>query len=375
MDDRSFDVLLERCRWTYAVEDPSVLDWTHTMRVRPKITDPPMRDARPDAPSRNTVIFGPAGDRLAHADGSVHIVVLEEDPSAATLSEARRVARDAVLVWSRDGTASAQWLRETAASRPEVSLLVLAGDEPERLEGCLRAVAETTPVTSAIEIAVVGPPAAGEVAHGWSDRLGLRRVRADPAEGAPALRDLAAAAATGDVLVFLDDRTRPLAGWLRPLVRPLRTEPDVGAVGGKLMTARGALDAAGGIVFTDGSIARFGHGSPDAGEATFGFVRDVHYVPADLFATRAGLLRVLGGFDDRLDEGYRAADYGLRVRAAGRRVIYQPQAVAVAHEQPAAGTADTRTRFAKRWASALAAMPRRPERLTAEAWDSLARVS
>lgn len=372
----AFDDLLELYRWRYAVEDPSLLDWTRTMRVRPKITDPPVRDARPDAPARNTVIFGPAGERLAHADGSVQVVVLDEGPSEATLGEARRVARDAVFVWSHDGAPSAEWLREPAVSRPEVSLLVVAGDEPDRLDACLRALAETTPVSDAIEIAVTGAPAAGDIAHGWSDRLPLRWLEADAARCAPALRNLAAASAAGDLLVFLDDGTRPLAGWLRPLVHPLRTEPGVGAVGGKLVTERGAIEAAGALVFADGSLAPFGRGSLDADEATVGFVRDVHYVPGHLLATRAGLLRVLGGFDDRLGNGYEDADYGLRVRAAGRRVVYQPQAVALARERPpGAAATEAHTRFAKRWTATLADFPRRPERLSAETWDAMARVS
>ena len=107
-----FDGLLERYRWQFGTDDPALLDWTGTMRVRPRITSDPVLDARPDAPRRNTVIFGPPGDRLPNPDASVDVVVIE-DP--ARLGEARRVARDAVFVWPRDADPAPEW---SAPGRP-----------------------------------------------------------------------------------------------------------------------------------------------------------------------------------------------------------------------------------------------------------------
>lgn len=108
----AFEDFLEFYRRRFGTRDPQILDWTRTMRIRPRITDAPVRDVRPNAPARNTVIFGPAGagEVLSHPDRSVDIVVLGEGPSAATLAEARRVARHAVVVWPRAGAVTVEWL-------------------------------------------------------------------------------------------------------------------------------------------------------------------------------------------------------------------------------------------------------------------------
>jgi cellulose synthase/poly-beta-1,6-N-acetylglucosamine synthase-like glycosyltransferase len=317
MDEGGFDDFLELYRWRFGIEDPRILDWTRTMRIKPRITDPPVRDVRPNAPARNTVIFGPAGagETLSHPDRSVGLVVLDEGPSTATLAEARRVARDAIVVWARDGALTVEWLRDREVSRPDVSVLVHTGSSGDRLDACLRSIWQTTPVGGAIEIVIADTTAteeAADVAQAWTQRLGLRYVRAKPAQGLIAACNMGADAARGEFLMFVSDHTLALPGWLRPLVRILRDEPEVGVAGGKLLSDHGRLEQAGGVIFADGSRASFGCGALDPDAPVYGFVRDVHYVSADLLATRAGLFRVLGGFDSLFLAGdYADVDYCL----------------------------------------------------------------
>lgn len=383
MDEQAFDALLERYRWQFGVEDPQVLDWTGTMRVRPRITDAPVRDVRPDAPARNTVVFGPAGVQLAHRDGSVPIVVLGPGPSEQRLAEARRVARDLVVVWGADGTPTPQWRRTPAPhGAPEVSLVVHTADAPERLHGCLRAIAGTTPATAAIELLVVDAgvrDASAVVLAGGGPERAARYVRADPPQGRVAALNVAADAARGELLVFVGDHTVVHPGWLRPLVRALREDPGAGVAGGRLLAADGTVEAAGGTLFADGSTLGFGCGGTDPHDPLLGYGRETPYVSADLLATRTGLLRRLGGMDTLIGEARADVDYCLRVRGAGRRVLYQPQTVATARARPADeeldGTGDGRRRFGRRWAAALAALPERPAHVDAATWVRLARNS
>jgi len=352
VDERAFDDLLEWYRWEFAVEDPSLLDWTGTMRVRPRITDPPVRDVRPDAPARNTVVFAGPGERLTHSDGSIHVVVVDEQPSATRLAEARRVARDLVVVWARDGSVSRAWEREHAPRSPAVTLLVHATGSAADRDVCLRSIAQTTAVTGAIEVLVTDP---------------------DPARGAIAALNEGAEAARGGFLILVGDRTRVLPGWLRPLVRTLRESPDVGVVGGKLVGDAEVAQEGGGVLFADGSTAAFGRGLTDPYDPVLGYVREVDFVSASLLATRSGLLRCLGGFDDLLGESHADVDYCLRVRGAGRRIVFQPQSAVLAPSRaPADPASDARARFVRRWASSLAALPARPEQLDAAAWGRLA---
>ncbi len=238
-------------------------------------------------------------------------------------------------------------------------------------------IAETTPVADAIEIVIADAgttDAAAAVAGAWSEHLRLTHIRADAATGAIGAITRGAEAARGELLVIVDDRTRLLRGWLRPLVRTLRDTPDAGVVGGMLLTADGAVEEAGGVLFADGSITGFGQGSPDPRAPVLGYVRDVPYVSAGLLATRRGLLRRLGGVDHRFGERYADIDYCLRVQAAGLRVVYQPQSVAVGPTPPGVDASnDGRRRFTRRWTAALAALPQRPELFDAATWDRLAR--
>lgn len=377
MHEQAFDDLLERYRWRSGIEDPSLLDWTGSMRVRTRITDPPARDERPNAPARNTVVFGPAGDQLSHPDRSVHLVVLDQAPSAARLAEARRVARDAIVVWSRDGAVSVDWLRPDERSRPEVSVLVPTADAPARLDACLRSIAETTPATGAIEIVIADAGTnddGARVADRWSRQLALRHVRADPDRGAIGAVNPGAEAARGELLVVVSDDTHVLTGWLRPLVRTLRSEPDVGVVGARLLAADGTVEEAGGVIFSDGSVTGFGHGLPDPRALVLGYEREVPWVSGGLLATRRGLLRRLGGIDPLVGQRHGDVDFCLRVLAAGRRVVYQPQAVAVRHLPPDADAAGVpHPWFVRRWGSLLATLPARPAHFDDAAWGRLAR--
>jgi cellulose synthase/poly-beta-1,6-N-acetylglucosamine synthase-like glycosyltransferase len=335
--ERAFDELVELYRWRFGIEDPSLLDWTATMRVRPP----------------NTVVSGPAGEHLSHPDRSVHIVVLDEQPSATRLAEARRVARDAVVVWGRNGELWVQWLRYPhEPSRPEVSVLVPTAGAGQRLDDCLRAISETTPAAGAIEVVVAdaGTADAAAVAAAWS----ARHVRADPAGGAIGAINAGAEAARGQLLVIVGDRTRVLAGWLRPLARTLRDAPDVGVAGGQLLAADRTVEAAAGL----GNSALDPRGVK---------LRDVPYVPAGLLATRRDLLLRLGGFDRAFGERLADVDYCLRVRAAGPRVVHQPQSVAVADAPPAASD-DAQRRFIRRWTTPLSALPPGRERFDAATW-------
>lgn len=358
MDAPSLDALLELYRWEFQHETPAVLDWTGTMRVRPQITDPPVRDARPDAPARNTVIFGPAADRLSHPDASVEIVVLDERTAASRMSEARRVARDAVMVWSTDGSAATAWRRPEARPQPQVSVVVTAaGHRSEDVTSCLESIAGHTPVTPAIEVLVLDEAAGARAGDAAAVNLGADRAR-------------------GALLVSVSADVRVAAGWLRPLVTALRDEPDLAVVGGRLVTDGGQIAAAGGALFSDGSRAGFAAGLADGHDPLYATPRRPAFVGLDLMATRTGLLQRLGGLDGDLPATLAAADYCLRARLTGRDVSYEPRSVAIAGRAPGVPETDAqRRRFVRRWSAALALLPDRPAQLDAAAWARLAGVA
>ena len=80
----------------------------------------------------------------------------------------------------------------------------------------------------------------------------LKIVRNDANAGFLTSAMRGAGAATGEILLFLNNDTVPLRGWLPPLLRVFRDCPGAGAAGGKLIFPDGTLQEAGGMIFSDG---------------------------------------------------------------------------------------------------------------------------
>jgi O-antigen biosynthesis protein len=190
--------------------------------------------------------------------------------------------------------------------------------------------------------------------------------------------------ASGDLIIFLNNDTIPLAGWLLPLVETLVDEPAVGAVGGKLLYPNGVLQESGAMIFSDGSGANFGRGDANPDAPMYSFLRDVHYCSGALLATPAELFRALGGFDLEFSPGYyEETDYCFRVRREGMRVLYEPESAVVHLEGATAGTdeasgmkrfqAINREKFRQRWADVLANCPPPPQQWDELVWHRLPR--
>jgi GT2 family glycosyltransferase len=170
-----------------------------------------------------------------------------------------------------------------------------------------------------------------------------------------ALNNAAVAAATGDVLVFLNnDIECRRAGWLEALVAQA-VRPDVGAVGARLLYPDGRVQHAGVVVGMGGAaghvLAGLDPGRPGyAGLAVL--TRDVSAVTGACLATRRAVFEQLGGFDETLGLDLNDIDYCLRAARGGLRVVYEPRAELVHHESPSRGTSgsiDDIERFIGRW--------------------------
>ena len=195
-----------------------------------------------------------------------------------------------------------------------------------------------------------------------------------------------AEAAQGDILVFLNNDTLPLSGWLSPLLRILRDNPEAGAVGGKLIYQDGTLQEAGGVIFSDGSACNFGKFDKTPNAPLYDFLREVDYCSGALLATRRAVFLELGGFDERFNPAYyEDADYCFSLRARGYRVYYQPESVVIHFEGVSSGTdtntgvksyqAVNRRKFIEKWREALRHYYPAPQQYDAASLQTLSRRS
>jgi GT2 family glycosyltransferase len=192
-----------------------------------------------------------------------------------------------------------------------------------------------------------------------------------------------AAEAAGVLLVLLNNETLVLPGWLQALLSTFREHPAAGVVGGRLVYPDGRLQEAGGLVFRDGSAAKFGYGDADPDGPMYTFLRETDYVSGALLATPRALFEASGGLDPVYGFGYyEDTDYCFRVREAGRLVLYQPAATIIHVEGATAGTDPSagpkraqvanQSLFRERWAEVLRGMPERPRTARPEDWYAAA---
>lgn len=152
----------------------------------------------------------------------------------------------------------------------------------------------------------------------------------------------APAMARGRVLLFLNNDTRVLPGWLDALLDSFSSFPSAGLVGSKLLYPDGTLQEAGAIIWRDGSAWNYGR-NDDPNRPVYTHARQVDYVSGASIAVPAELWRSVGGFDELFVPAYcEDADLALRIRAAGREIWFQPLSRVIHYEGRTAGT-DTKS--------------------------------
>ena len=197
-----------------------------------------------------------------------------------------------------------------------------------------------------------------------------------------ALNNNAVAHCKGEVLCFLNDDCELVAySWLGELVSQL-LQDRVGAVGAKLLYPDGRIQHAG-VVLGMGGVA--GHPERLADRLAYGHfgwlqtARSLSAVTAACMVVRRPVFDKLGGFDDvNLTVAFNDVDFCLRLREAGWRVVWAPNAVLVHHESVSRGhDPDVRPRefgeevayMERRWGYLLRSDPAYNPNLTLEEWN------
>lgn len=224
-----------------------------------------------------------------------------------------------------------------ASDAPRASIVIPVYGQLAHTLACLRALAAHPP-RAATEVIVVDDASPDDTPAVLPRIGGLRYHRRAANGGFIAACNDGAALARGDVLVLLNNDTVPQPGWLDALLDTFDAEPDAGLVGAQLLYPDGRLQEAGGVVFRDGSAWNYGRfGSP--ADPRHAYLRDADYVSGAAIAIPRALFAAVGGFDPHYAPAYyEDTDLAFAVRAAGRRVLYQPAARVVHAEGATSGT-------------------------------------
>lgn len=228
-------------------------------------------------------------------------------------------------------------LRLPEHDRPLVSIIVPAHNQWAFTHACLRSIVAAEPELPYEVILADDASTDNTVAAGHFVR-GLVIKRNTEPLGFLGNCNEAARRARGSHLLFLNNDTQVQPGAITALLDVFRTHPDAGLVGAKLVYPDGRLQEAGGILWADGSAWNYGRGQ-DATLPEFNYLRETDYCSGAAILVSRPLFEQLGGFDDRYAPAYcEDSDLAFSIRAAGRKVYYQPQAVVVHHEGVSHGT-------------------------------------
>jgi GT2 family glycosyltransferase len=261
--------------------------------------------------------------------------------------EAARAALRAYLGRTgREGTAEPgprpglHQVRFSLRGAPVVSVVIPSACRPASVRGkttfflaeCLERLRRST--YRNVELVVLhGPEVPPELARRLDEWGAVRAAYAAPFSWARAMNQ-SAALARGEHLLFLNDDVEVITpDWVERLLE-FSQQPEVGAVGAKLLFPSGRVQHAGVAVLGGRPLHPFysfggGHGGYFHSLLV---PRNCSAVTGACLMTRTEVFRSLGGFEEALPLNYNDVDYCLRVIRGGRRVVCTPHARLYHHE-------------------------------------------
>lgn len=222
------------------------------------------------------------------------------------------------------------------ARSPRVSILLVLFNQAALTFACLRAIRNRLRI--AAEVVIVDNASSDRTAALLERLDGVRIIRNPDNRHFVRAVNQAAELATGDALLLLNNDACVREGAVEAAWDTLFEYPDVGAVGGLILLPDGTLQEAGSIIWNDGSCVGYGRGrDPTASE--FQFVREVDYVSGVFLLVKQQAFAELGGLDPAFAPAYyEETDFCMRLRASGRRILYEPRAVIDHFEFASAGS-------------------------------------
>lgn len=255
--------------------------------------------------------------------------------------------------------AQREHLAELKGRRPQktydCSIIIPVWNNAALTQQCLHALAEVTDGVS-YEVVVVDNGSTDGV-ETFLRNLGgdVQVIRNEQNLGFSKACNQGARAARGEFLVFLNNDTIPLKGWLAALVDEARAHADVAVVGSKLLFEDGTIQHAGVAFSREWFLPYHLYRGGNAQAACVSRRRELQCVTAACMLVRRHVFEQAGGFDEGYRNGFEDVDFCLKVRKLEWKIVYQPKSVLYHLESKTPGRKtheqDNSRRLHERWGS------------------------
>jgi len=301
-------------------------------------------------------------DRIAHLPSVLYHWRVHRGSTASSLSAkpytvdaAVRAVREALerrgvpAVVERDASGAFVHVVPQVRGTPRVAVIVPTRDKAELLDRALASVLQLSSYPDVEVIVVDNGSVEAETAallNSWHDRepQRLRVVRDDRPFNYSALNNAAARSSDAPFLLLLNNDVEALErNWLAVLLGWVQQD-GIGAAGGLLLYPDGLVQHAGVILGINGVAEHAYRSTPSNLMGYFGGLQTVtNYsaVTGACLMTRRDVFESVGGLDESLPVAWNDIDYCLKLRRAGHRIVYVPDAKMIHHESATRGLPQT----------------------------------
>lgn len=283
----------------------------------------------------------------------------------------------ALLEPATDGLPYPRLRSPSPSPAPLVSLVIPSRDAAELLAQCIATLRANAGWDDVEFIVMDNDSRAPDAVALLAQLQNEGKARVAPYPGAfnfSAINNDGARLARGAILGFVNnDIEAQSANWLAEMLRWF-SDPKIAAVGPKLLYPDGRIQHAGlvtGVAGGAGHLYKYREGGDPGPFAHLARARDVSALTGACLLVRADAFRAVGGFDETaFPVAFNDVDLCLKLRAAGHRLLWTPDAVLIHHESASRGADNADAARRARLAAEKAALRARWPELDADPYYS-----
>jgi GT2 family glycosyltransferase len=219
--------------------------------------------------------------------------------------------------------------KQFAEPRDKISVVITTRDKKELIESCIQSIFDGSDFSNFEIIVVDNGSTQSDAVHylkSLETNSKVKLIRDSGAFNYSRLNNLAAKAATGTVLLFLNNDTKLInRDSLSLMLQNLQGK--IGIVGAKLLYSDNTVQHGGVVLGLGGIAGHIGRGLPENSLPIFNEPKIVSAVTGACLMIRGSLFKHLGGFDEvNLPVAFSDVDLCLRAQLQGYLIKYEPQA-------------------------------------------------